>query len=474
MGTVGILNRLGTFISSSKYNFTPSVSFRLGDSSVVTYELEIVKQSAPFDRGIVAPRGVLGAVPVSRFLGEPTDGDTYVKATGHQLSLQHEFNADWTLYTGLGYRTSSFEGFSSDPELVASRQPFYADATTLSRQRRERKHDTKDLTGRVELSGSLATGALTHHVLFGADYYGYEFDQIQTRFRPTLANAYFQDQIDLTERWKALVGLRYDDFKQDITNRATNVTTKQSDSATSPRFGVVFEPSDAPSFYASYSKGFRPNGGFDARGNSFKPELSKAYEIGTKVATQDDRFSATIALYKAEKSNVLTSDPINSGFSIAAGEAQSQGVEVDVTGQITDDLSVLLSYAYTDAEVSKSVLNVNFGFSLPAGSRLINIPKNSAHVLLIQGFDVGAARLTAGIGATYTSDRLGETGVPSFVLPSYTLVNLTASYAPTDQFKVTVDVDDALDQTYYPSSYARLWIAPGALRTWTVRGVYRF
>jgi iron complex outermembrane recepter protein len=493
------------FISSSRYNFTPSLLFRLGDSSVVTYELEIVKQSAPFDRGIVAPGGVLGPVPPSRFLGEPGDGDTDVAATGHQLSLQHEFNADWTLHAGVGYRTSSFEGFSSDPELVAGRQPFYADGTNLSRQRRERDYDTKDLTARAEISGSLASGPLTHHVLFGADYYDYEFDQVQTRFRPTLANAYsvnvfnpvygqvrtpgafvnslekqnatgiyFQDQIDLTERWKALVGVRHDKFDQDITNRATSVTTSQSDSATSPRFGLVFEPSDALSLYASFSRGFRPNGGFDARGTSFKPEISKSYEIGTKFSAAEERINATVALYKAEKSNVLTSDPINAGFSIAAGEAESRGVEVDVTGQITDDLTLNFAYAYTDAEVSKSVLDVNFGLNLPAGSRLINIPKNSANLLLIQGFNVGTSRVTAGIGATYVSDRLGETGVPSFVLPSYTLVNLTASYAPSDSFKVTVDLDNALDKTFYPSSYARLWIAPGAPRTWTVRGVFNF
>lgn len=82
------------YIHTKKYAVTPSVLFKIGDSAVVTYELELVKQESPFDRGIVAPRGVLGAVPVSRFLGEPADGDTEVKATGHQLALAYEFNAD--------------------------------------------------------------------------------------------------------------------------------------------------------------------------------------------------------------------------------------------------------------------------------------------------------------------------------------------------------------------------------------------
>ena len=64
--------------------------------------------------------------------------------------------------------------------------------------------------------------------------------------------------------------------------------------------------------------------------------------------------------------------------------------------------------------------------------------------------------------------------MPSFVLPSYTLVRLNASWAPNDKFKVNLDVDNALDKTYYPSSYARLWVAPGAPRSYTLRGVFSF
>lgn len=493
------------YIHTKKYAVTPSVLFKIGDSAVVTYELELVKQESPFDRGIVAPRGVLGAVPVSRFLGEPADGDTEVKATGHQLALAYEFNADWTLHAGLGYRTSSFEGFSSDPELVAGRQPFFTDATNLSRQRRERIYDSDDRSARAEISGRVATGALTHHLLFGVDYYDYELDQIQTRFRPTLANPYsinvfnpvygqtrtpgpftntletqkatgyyFQDQVDLTEQWKVLVGVRYDNFDQKITNRLNNTSVSPSDTATSPRFGLVYQPSDSLSVYASYSKGFRPNSGSNAAGLPFEPEFSKSYEIGTKFSALDDRLSATVAVYKAEKSNILTTDPINAGFSLAAGEAESKGIEIDVAGKLTDDLSLNFAYAYTDAAVTKSALDPNFGLALPAGSRLINIPKNSANLLLVQAFEAAGQRFTIGGGVNYVSERLGETGVPSFVLPSYTLVRLNASWAPNDKFKVNLDVDNALDKTYYPSSYARLWVAPGAPRSYTLRGVFSF
>ena len=493
------------YISSKKYTVTPSFLVRFGSNTSLSYEFELVNQKAPFDRGIVAPRGVLGAVPISTFLGEPADGDTEVKANGHQLVLQHDFGAHWSILAGAGYRTSSFKGFSSDPELVAGRQPFYTDATNLARQRRYRDYDTDDFTGRIELSGRSETGPLTHHLLAGADYYDYQVDQIQTRFRPTLANPYsinvyapvygqtrtpgnfvnslekqnatgiyLQDQIDLSEQWKALVGVRHDDFKQTITNRLTNTATHQSDKATSPRFGLVYEPNDKASLYVSYSKGFRPNGGFNAAGVAFEPEFSKSYEVGTKLNALDGRLSTTIALYKAKKTNVLTSDPINAGFSIAAGEAESKGIELDVNGRLSDDTGFIFSYAYTDAYVSKSALDPNFGFSLPAGSRLINIPRNSFNAYINHGFNVGTARLSAGAGVTYASERLGETGVPSFKLPAYTLIKLTGSYAPNEHLKFSADIDNLFDKVYYPSSYARIWVAPGAPRSYTVRAVYSF
>lgn len=494
-------------VSSEKYAFTPSFLWRLSESTSLSYELEVVNQEAPFDRGIVAVNGVLGVVPNSRFFGEPNDGPMKIEALGHQVVLQHQFTNGWALLAGAGYRDSSFKGFSSDAELTASRQRLLVDGRTLSRQRRYRDYSATDLSGRLELTGSFGTGGLEHHVLFGADTYEFELDQIQNRFRPAVGSTvysidifnpvygqtppalaaftstleeqsafgiYFQDQIDLTEKWKMLAGVRYDDFSQDLTNRLTRVKTSQSPTATSPRVGLVFEASSMVSLYASYSKGFRPNSGSNFAGTAFEPEDSKAYEVGAKLESPGGVWNGTLAVYKAEKSNILTSDPLNAGFSAAAGEAESKGIELDVSGHITDSLLATLSYAYTDAEVTKAALDINFGTLLPVGSPLLNIPEHSGNLLLIQDFKIKNAALSIGAGVTYVGERLGETGVPSFVLPDYTLVKFIASYSPTEQLKFAVDVDNVLDETYYPSSYARLWVGAGAPRMYTFRTTYEF
>jgi iron complex outermembrane receptor protein len=494
-------------VSSEKYAFTPSFLVRLSDATTVSYELEVVNQEAPFDRGIVALGGVLGTVPNSRFVGEPNDGPMKIEAIGHQAVFQHQFGNGWGVLAGAGYRDSSFKGFSSDAELAQGRQTLNRDGSTLlSRQRRYRDYSATDLSGRLELTGSFNTGSVVHHVLFGADAYEFELDQVQNRFRPTLDNpygidvlnpvygqvqptplpfvstleeqsaygVYVQDQIDLTERWKMLAGVRFDDFSQDLTNRFTGSTTSQTPTATSPRVGLVFEASSMVSLYASYSKGFRPNSGSDAAGIAFEPEESKSYEVGVKLETPGGGLNGTVAIYQAEKSNILTSDPINAGFSAAAGEAESKGLEIDVAGQLTDTLRATLSYAYTDAEVTKAALDPNFGNLLPVGSSLLNIPEHSGNLLLMQEFAIKNAVLSLGAGVTYVGERLGETGVPDFQLPDYTLVRLVASYAPTDQLKFAVDVDNLFDETYYPSSYAQLWVGAGSPRVYTFRTVYEF
>ncbi|MFN5700408.1 MAG: TonB-dependent siderophore receptor, partial [Betaproteobacteria bacterium] len=260
-----------------------------------------------------------------------------------------------------------------------------------------------------------------------------------------------------------------------LLNRRANTTQSQSKSATSPRIGLVYQFGPLVSGYASCSKGFRPNSGQSAAGVAFDPETSESCEVGTKLQSADKSLGATVALYKGKKSNILTADPVNAGFSVQAGEAESQGLEVDIAGRVAEDWLLTASYAYTDAKLTASVLDANFGFALPAGSRLVNIPKNSGNLLLIREFALaGEGQWSVGGGLTYVGSRLGETGVPSFQLPSYTLLSLMGTYSPNAKLKFLLNVHNATDKVYYASSYARVWVAPGMPRSMTLRMQYQF
>ncbi|MBR9908775.1 MAG: TonB-dependent receptor [Gammaproteobacteria bacterium] len=496
-------------VESEKLSLTPSFLFVLSDSTSLSYELEYLSQKAPFDRGIVAIDGDPEVLPVSRFLGEPGDGPTEITAVGHQAVLQHDFAGGWSILAGAGARSSSFEGCSSGAELSGGRQLLDDDGMTLVRQPRCRDYDADDLSGRIELTGTFNTGPFTHHLLVGADAYEYELESIQDRFRvafgtgdttyainvfnpvygqtrPPLSpqtnnleeqsakGIYLQDQIDLSAQWKMLIGIRYDDFDQDIHNRLRDTRSKQSQTKTSPRFGLVFEPTNNLSLYASYSEGFRPNSGADFDGNAFEPEDSKSYELGVKWTSPNGMLNSTVALFKAEKSNIITSDPVNQGFSAALGEAESKGIEIDLTGELSESLRLMFSYAYVDAATTNDVVNADWGVPIPAGSPLINIPEHSGNLMLVKSFEIGGAASTAGISVNYVDDRLGETIDPTYVLPSYTLVNLFGSYQASQNLKLSLNIDNVTDEKYYVSSYHKWWTTPGSPMTYTVGAQYSF
>lgn len=505
------------YISMRKYTFTPSVLFKIDDATSLTYELEYTHLTVPFDRGVVAPTGNLFTIPRNRFLGEPGDGPITTKALGHQAQLQHDFSDNWSLLMGMGYRTSSLRGYSSEAELGAARQQIFVDGQTLTRQRRFRNYNTTDLTFRAELSGTFDTLGLTNHLQIGADWDEFKFDQIQMRFRAPLVagqttaalgnqinifnpvygrlatvnpflnsleddvsyGVYLQDQIDLTDRLKLRLGGRYDWFEQKIFNRIAVLSIGQNKTAFSPTVGLSYEVTKPIVIYASFGKGFRPNTSFDVKNNPFTPEKTTSYEVGAKLSTFGGKLTGTVALYTMEKTNVLTADPINAGFSLALGKARSKGVEAQISGKLPAGFRIDLNYAYTDAEVAKDAKDPNFAFPILKGDPLINIPRNSGSALIFKDFEVGGAKASIGGGVNYVGRRLGETGFKFadgsfFYLPSYTLTRLMASVSPTENIHVSAEVTNLFNVHYFPSSYSRLWLMPGAPRQFMVHVGYSF
>ena len=483
-------------VSNRRQLLSPSVIWRLTDSTTLSYEIEHIEQEGYFDRGVVAVKGVLGLIPNSRFLGDPADGKTHVRSTGHQLFVQHDFEDGWSLQGGLSYRSSQMKGYSSD---AASLQQ---DGRTLWRQRRYRDFSGQDWSGRLELLGKLSTGAIRHNVLVGTDGYRFVDDRLQRRRSPSAAApyaidiynpvyggpqptnlatsidtreqqwstaVYAQDQIDLSAQWKALLGVRRDAYRQRITNALLNGrVNEQRIEATSPRAGVVYQPTAQLSLYASVGKSFRPNSGISIDNQSFPAESSRAYETGIKYDSADGKLSSTLALYSIKKQNVLTVNPLDNNFSLAAGEVGSKGVELDVAGEVARKLQLSLSYAYTDATVLRD--NV-----LAVGGTVANVPKHSANLLLVQELALLGRRASFGGGVNYVGERNGDVAISrSFTLPSYTTAKLVSSFDATPRLRLSLDIDNLFNKVYYASAYQQTWVAPGDERRVTLKARYKF
>jgi hypothetical protein len=100
---------------------------------------------------------------------------------------------------------------------------------------------------------------------------------------------------------------------------------------------------------------------------------------------------------------------------------RSRGLELDVSGQLTDQWSLIGSYAYTDAEVTKDPTY--------KGMRLQNVAKNSGSLSAVYDFGtvVGGDKLRVGAGARYVGERAGD-ALNDFDLPGYTVADAFATY----------------------------------------------
>ncbi|KPZ73466.1 MULTISPECIES: TonB-dependent siderophore receptor [Shewanella] len=489
-------------------NLSPSLLWNISDATSLSYEMEILDQSKPLDRGVYVLDNDFDSVDTSAFYGDTRDGAHEVKALGHQLLLNHQFNNQWHLLTGLAYRDSSFKGQSSDTELSDGRQLIYTNPDLLSRQRRERDYQAQDFSARFEVSGDVTLGGVKNNLLIGLDYYNFQLDtdyrvwrtawgsgdttyaidpnnpdytMDQPETSPTTLTSeeqkglgfYAQDLIELTDRAKLLLGFRVDKFNQHILNKIDNESQEQDQTEVSSRFGFVYELDNNINLYTSYAEGFRPNPGLDSDRNPFEPEQTKSFEVGLKWQDVADRFSGSLALYDASKTNMLTAEP-DTGLSATLGEVESQGVEFQLTTALTADTSIELAYAYTDARTAKDLIDNDWGVPIPKGSRLINVAEHVGHVALRHYTDIMGKEAYFGATVNYVGDRLGETTDPDYILPAYTLVNLSAAVDLTSRFSLMIDVNNLFNEQYFESSYHKLWTMPGEPINFTASVKYQF
>ena len=511
---VGFAEDAGSFrdtVETRKYGASPSLAWRISPQSRVVYELEFSHQEIPFDRGVLALNGELGRIPASRFLGEPGDGPLKADVLGHQLEFQHDFNKDWSALLGFTTRKTSLEGFSTEAELATNRQQLLVDGRTLTRQRRFRDYDASYQVARGEVNGRFRLAGLQHRLIVGVDADRFENDQVFLRARapalssrPTPAQlqaidifnpvygsytlptptpltnvvetqksvgVFAQDQINLGERVQLRLGARFDDYEQTLTNRATSRVSTLKETRVSPQLGLVFQAGPALSLYATYGENFRPLSGADARCNGFEPNQSTSVEAGAKFSLGG--LDGTLAVFQVKQKNILVVDD-PSAFTLAAiGKARSQGLELDLHGEITQGLSLWASYAFVDAKTSNTFNDANFGVPVPAGTRLLNVPRHSLSLQLVKSMAVAGRGLQVGGGLVHVGERSGEF-TTAFKLPAYTVARAFAAYAVTKSTTVRLDIDNLFNETYYTNSFSPLWVQPGAPRSARVSAAFKF
>ena len=254
---------------------------------------------------------------------------------------------------------------------------------------------------------------------------------------------YVFDTLALAPKWDLSLGVRHDWISGDTTNVDTAATKTSSDNMFSGRAGVVYKPADNGRIYLAYGTSFNPaaealaaSGG--VAGESLKPEESKTWELGTKWELMDGRLGLDGALFRVDKTNARETNPITDELELA-GEQRVQGVELGLTGDITEAWKVFANYTLLDSEVRASIADPT-----SVGNQLGNTPRNSANLWTTYEVLPGVA---LGYGAQYIGSRTVASDVPDKV-DSYIVHNAMASYQVNDALSMQLNVNNLFDEEY--------------------------
>ncbi|QOZ12559.1 TonB-dependent siderophore receptor [Bradyrhizobium sp. CCBAU 51765] len=482
----------------------PSLAWYGKDTTVqLTYEhREFIY---PFDRGTAFINGAPLAIPKTRRLDEPYN-NMWGTSDLIQASVEHRINQDWKLFAGYSYNTETF----SANQLRITGVNAKTGVETRSNDGTQGSLSNSSY-GTSYISGGFWLGDMRNEVLFGGDgqYRTIYRDKLIRQTAPsfnvydpvygligpgtTVSNSdsaqtdklgqwslFFQDTLHLTERFALVGGVRYMDYDQLAGRGKPFITnTNVSADAVLPLGGAILKLTDQLSLYASYTQSLKPNstiaplsnGGGVVLGSNIAPEEGTQYEAGLKFDL-DKRLSGTLAVYDIEKQNILVSQ-LNTATGLnvytAAGKARSRGVELDVTGRLSDNWSMIGSYGYTDARVTEDPIY--------AGKQLQNVAMNTASLYLV--YDFGTAlpgQLRLGGGARYVGDRPGD-ALNTFVLPSYVVADVFATYETKHQTLPVIyqlNVKNLFDTVYYTSAQNNLGVAIGDARRVSLSATVKF
>ncbi|MET4801306.1 iron complex outermembrane receptor protein [Bradyrhizobium sp. LB11.1] len=481
----------------------PSLAW-YGQDTTIQLNYEHREFIYPFDRGTAfnsVTKAPL-AVPTTRRLDEPFN-NTWGTSDLMQASVEHRFNQDWKLYAGYSYNTETF----SANQLRISTLNFTTGVETRSNDG-TRGSLSNVSYGTSYVSGGFWLGNMRNDVVFGGDgqYRTIYRDNLIRQATPainvyspvygligpgmTVSNSdsaqtdklgqwsmFVQDTLHLTERLALVGGVRYMDYDQMAGRGKPFVTnTNVSQDKVLPLGGVIFKLTDEISLYGSYTQSLKPNSTIAPIGimvgSNVAPEEGVSYETGVKFDLSK-RISGTLALYDLDKKNVQTTQTNSAGIVEihTVGRAHSRGVELDVTGRLTDSWALIGSYGYTDARVTASE-----DLTL-LGRKLQNVALNTASLYLV--YDFGTAlpgQLRLGGGARYVGDRPGDS-TNSFLLPSYVVADIFATYETKYQSTPVIyqfNVKNLFDTVYYPSAVNNLNVAIGDARRVSLSATVKF
>jgi iron complex outermembrane recepter protein len=463
------------FVDNEEFAVFPVVSFQLGENTELVLEGSYETQQTTEPVGLPTLGTIfdnpLGAVPRSRFLGEP-DNEFNSTAIKFGYRFEHRFNEDWAVRNRF---RASLVDFSNQGIRADSLE---ADNRTVIGGGFDSETDDELYTIQTEVLGKVQTGIVQHDLLLGLElqrsierslakfteetrsidlfdpeYFSEsEFDDFFAGVAPSFDDiftldtigVYAQNLMSIGKQVRILLGGRFDQIFQNSEDNLTGTSDYGEASAFSPRVGIVYQPIEPVSLYASWSRSFEPNIGRDREGNPFVPTTGEQFEVGVKTELLDGKLAANLSAYQITRQNDFLPDPVDDNFEVQIGEQRSRGIELDVTGEPLPGLRLIAGYAYTDARITEGTLETD-------GNQSSDVPEHQFNLWAVYEVQSGALEgLGLGTGVFFVGDRFSDPENTS-TLPSYWLTNALIYYR-RDNWRVQLNFENLFDNEYFENS----------------------
>lgn len=460
----------------------PTLGWKLGPASQLVLGYEYADDARVTDRGVPSFAGIPLSGYDGTFFGSPVANHSEVQAHIARARLDHAFSdglsanltgqyAHYDKYYGNVYARSAatattveLEGYNSNTVrenwMVQGNLIWKGETASLSHQLLlgfEASDQLTDAKRSEAAFGATAASRITvplaQRLTLPTVTFGASSRSSQSKVRAL--SAYIQDQIDLGDLIKVVLGLRYDDFRISSTNRVNGFGAARSDGKWSPRAGLIFKPQENFSVYASYAQSFLPQAGdqftvLDATTATLAPEEFRNLEAGIKWDLTE-RLAFTAALFQIDRTNTRANDPVT-GIAVQTGKSRTKGFEAALVGQVTRGLQVTLGYALQDGEI------VSTTSAAPAGRTLAQLPR---HQFSAWGrYDV-TDRLGLALGAVRQSQQFATIS-NAVRLPGFTRIDAALFYKLSDALQLQVNVENLTDASYFPSAHTDNNISTGA------------
>ena len=468
------------YLNDDRFYIAPALTWRPDEDTSLTllsfYQKTDTRFPAPLAYQLVEGVGK-GAFTIGRhdFIGEPDydDMNGEMSALGYEFS--HNFNEHFTVNHKLRYSESDVKWRYLQAQTSAAAIRNAANTGILARQYSDRHERARTLATDTNIVSKWQLGSVEHTALVGFDGYDISYDSHNFRGaapsldlsrynygQPVVVNrnpatdrgsqldtlqkgVYFQDQIKFDDKWVLQLGGRHDWADQQQKAHRNGAKASQSDEATTWRAGLVYLADNGLAPYISYSESFFPVSVAEVTGQRFDPTEGKQYEVGVRYQPKDSNLLLSAAVYELTQTNVLKQDPATEEYR-QTGEVRSRGLELEAKADITSALSMIATYAYTDARTTKSAI------AAEVGQRTDETPYHQAALWTSYDFvNWGIAQLTVGAGARYMGTTQAS-GVDS-ATPAYTLFDAMARYRIDDNWAVTVNANNLTDKRYVQCSF---------------------